>query len=328
MEAKGFLPPPLSPISASVGIKCPSGRGRTGRIGLQLPTNYVLKGRGNAFWNKSLAIKVSLDRRCRERKRLSQVSDPWLQHRQQQLMMQQQHTMILQAQQQGYEDEGSSDDSSSRRRKEKSSAGQKAKAIFAFLMLPSLIVIFNSHKKINKEESNVDIAALRAGGFGGMGSGVAGGLPGMDGLGAGGMGMGRGMGEQEIPGVMPGRHPGMSGRESADEYTRRLLSRYKRGGDDDPSPVSEDPSGPAEGSGDGHDALARGMRDPFDPGQDEAADDVHDASAEGDYDGSTEPDSLIGGVTPDLEPGKEIRDQEAKRGGSADVVEEIPADDA
>ena len=324
------LPASYSSVSSSNVTKCQPGRGRSGRIGLQLPANYILKGQGNAFWNKKFSTKVSLDRRCRERKRLSQAPDPWLQHRQQQqLLMQQQQMMLMQAQRGSYDDDVS-DDSSVCRRKVKSGMRQNAKAIFAFLMLPSLIMIFNSHKKISKEESNVDISALRAGGFGGMGGmagmggggggGAGGGIPGLPGS-----AMGRGLGDHEVPGVMPGRHPAMRERESADEYTRRLMSHYGQRGERHRGhrPVSEEmlQDQPEDMDAD-HDALPGEIRNPFDVGEGEV-DDVQSLNEGVDnYDQMADHDSMTSSVYPETpDHGEEEGDIAA-----GDAAEEIAAD--
>jgi hypothetical protein len=293
------------------GFKCQSNRRQQAvRVGLQLPNNYILKGIGHASWNKNFSVKVSLDRRCRQRKRLSMEASDSQQRQQQMLLMQQQQQqmMMWQAQREALahadaDDGDSSDGSQSFRKKAKSGMQQKAKAVFAFLMLPSIVMLFNSHKKINKEESNVDLSALRAGGFGGMGGGgmggmggmgggAAGGIPGMGGYGAPGgrfPGMGRGGGEvPEIPGARPNRHPAQGDRESSDDYVKRLMSMYNRNGDDGhgahpegEDEPADDPEGLANGMGvNPYDAAAGHGMDDLDPGMNEAIERTNDDMSE------------------------------------------------
>lgn len=240
--------------------------GRKVRVGLQLPVNYVPKGQGNAYWNKNYSIRVSLDRRARDRRRrLMPRSSPDPAVLQQQMMLQHQRQMLVMQAQRAAQGMDSEDEDCGRRARDKSGMRQKAKAIFAFLMLPSLIVVFNSHKKLHKEESNVDLSALKAGGFGGLGGmggggGHGAGIPGMPGFGAGaGAGMRPGMGhgmpdmeDREVPGVMSHRHPGMAQHESADEFTRRMMSQYRRPDDEEAmDPGFDDESrGPIDEHGD------------------------------------------------------------------------------
>ena len=199
------------------------------RVGIQLPANYVAKGNGNAFWNKRYASKIVIQRKRSDNQRTQQMA--LMQQKLMQHQKQQQHQVaMLQNRMRFQEDEFTSEDDEEDggrfRNSTKSNLRSKGKAIFAFLMLPSIIVILNSHKKMNKEESNVDLSALRSGGFGGMGGMGAGaaGIPGLGGVNR----MGHPEFDRETPGVRPNRHPMQGEHESADEYTQRLMSHYQQ----------------------------------------------------------------------------------------------------
>ena len=88
------------------------------------------------------------------------------------------------------EDEESDETCSSRSIIPKTTSGQRMKFGLALLMIPSLIVIMNGHKKFNSSNSNVD--------YSGMGGAEFGGMPGLGGMGGHGS-LGRGAGG--IPGI-------------------------------------------------------------------------------------------------------------------------------
>ena len=241
-----------APSASLTGFRSPASKERKARVGLQLPAHYVPRGTANAFWNKSFAIRASLDRRVKE-KRVSKTPDPWL-LRQQQQQQQQQQQFLLQREAMmlaqhprfsrsghypdDYEEESSEDERFNCRKKVKEGMLHKSKAIFAFLMIPSLVMMLSTHKSMNKESSNVDINALRAGGYmgggggigGGMGAGFPSGIKGME-------------GEPEVPGMMPHHrsHAAMQEGESPSDYVRRLMAPSAR------NPFMPDMTGAGEG---------------------------------------------------------------------------------
>ena len=118
----------------------------------------------------------------------------------------------------------------------KVSAQQKMKIGLALLMIPSLIVILSSQKKFSSSNSNsnVDLAALKAGGFGGLGGGGGGGAGAAGALGQmgmGGSGVGRhgldelGMGAQYPPHKRSRRKKNRYGRH---RYTDELEDHYRK----------------------------------------------------------------------------------------------------
>lgn len=88
--------------------------------------------------------------------------------------------------------------SSSRSFLPKTTSGQRMKFGLAVLMIPSLIVIMNGHKKFNSSNSNVDYSGMA--GAGGVGLGAIGGH-GAGGHGMGGFGRGGGGGVGGMPGM-------------------------------------------------------------------------------------------------------------------------------
>ena len=84
---------------------------------------------------------------------------------------------------------------------EKEDRAKNIKTLFALLMIPSMIVVFNSHKKMNKEENNFDVSAMT--GLGGRG------MAGIPGMGGGAAGMARMGGAAGMAG-MGGRHHPMA----------------------------------------------------------------------------------------------------------------------
>lgn len=97
----------------------------------------------------------------------------------------------------------------------KTTGQQRMKIGLALLMIPSLIVILSSQKKFKSESNtNIDLAALKAGGFGGLGGMGGGGAPGI----GGGMG-GQGNHLEGLAGM--DRDMGMSGHRSHGRGNRR-----------------------------------------------------------------------------------------------------------
>lgn len=125
------------------------------------------------------------------------------------------------------------------RKKKQDESRNRMKMIFAALMLPSLIALFNSHKKMNKgSESNIDIEALKSGGFPGF-PGMAGGPMGAGG-GGGGFGGGHRHGgihpdfERDFEQMQQSHESPSEARDadanakkaSAQEYAERLMAQY------------------------------------------------------------------------------------------------------
>ena len=119
------------------------------------------------------------------------------------------------------------------KKKKQDETRNRMKMIFAALMLPSLIALFNSHKKMNKgSESNIDIDALKSGAF-----------PGFPGMAGGAMGGAFGGGhrhsgihpdferdfeqmQHESPSAKSGDADANAKKASAQEYAERLMAQY------------------------------------------------------------------------------------------------------
>jgi hypothetical protein len=197
------------------------------RVGLVIPENYSQYQRKKKRWKIKDLANGKTSKKIKEE---SQVHEQTLDHyhNYDQMIPSLYDYDDTVCEEEAYEDELNS--RYLKRQQEKNDRGKTIKTLFALLMIPSVIVMFNSHKRMNKQESNYDVS-----GIAGLG-GRMGGLPGMGGVGHAGLpgGIGDGFGPNlgspahengHIASTFPhhGRHsvPTASNRQSRDDTSNR-----------------------------------------------------------------------------------------------------------
>lgn len=223
-------------------------------VGMTLPANYKPRNRGVGYWNSRcyrLMSRMSHNKSSRtEEPSYANTSNSMSLPNLSPEMMSYYQTEMYDDISGGYggeysydmgdlEDDSEEDRKLSRylkKKKDKSDMRSRMRTLFAFLMLPSVVVIFNSHKKMNSSNSNVDMSGLAGGGLGALG-GMGGGAAGVGGMGGGGMGGGgmRGGGRSplaDIPGMEKFAGLGAEGGEGGDiaDQVKDALGGQAEGG--------------------------------------------------------------------------------------------------